>query len=284
MAPSSRRRLSRWAAVGCSVIVAAALLAGASAREDDLPPRFAAGSLGPLRVAQMNLCNSGIADCYTGRSVAEAAMMIRAERPEIVTLNEVCRSDVSALDATLSKIDHAGVVVSAFKAAMDRSTGAAWRCRNGEPYGIGLLAWLRSPDRGTNTLQGGVYPIQDTTDPEERVWLCLHAPAQFLACTTHLASTSRVVAMRQCQYLMQTVIPALRKGDGDDPEILGADLNLGDGQSPNAQSCVSGYLRADDGGVQDIVVSSEFTVTSTRSISMQGTTDHPDLLADLSIK
>jgi hypothetical protein len=88
--------------------------------------------------------------------------------------------------------------------------------------------------------------------------------------------------MGQCHYLIQAVIPALRKYDRNDPEILGADLNLGDGRSPNAQTClVPGYLRADEGAPQDIVVGGPLTVISTRSISMHGTTDHPDLLADL---
>src|SRR5262245_25680133 len=50
----------------------------------------------PVRVLQLNLCGSGIAACYTGRSTAEAAAVIRAQTPDLVTLNEICQDDVSA--------------------------------------------------------------------------------------------------------------------------------------------------------------------------------------------
>ena len=42
-----------------------------------------------------------------------------------------------------------------------------------------------------------------------------------------------------------------------------------------------GFVRADDGGRQDVVVSASLNVTSGRSINMHGTTDHPGLVADL---
>jgi len=66
--------------------------------------------------------------------------------------------------------------------------------------------------------------------------------------------------------------------------LLGGDLNLRSGGSPGAQSCLPpGDPRADDGGVQHIVATTAFTVRSSRSISMHGTTDHPGLLVDLTI-
>jgi hypothetical protein len=65
--------------------------------------------------------------------------------------------------------------------------------------------------------------------------------------------------------------------------VLGGDLNLRSGDSPDAQSCLPpGYRRADDGAVQHIVATTDFTVKSSRLISMDGTTDHPGLLVDLS--
>jgi hypothetical protein len=234
-----------------------------------------------LRVLQMNLCNSGIAGCYTGRSVAEAAAIIRAERPDVVTLNEVCAGDVSALDRALSARDGA-VVASAFEAAVDRRSGDAVRCRNGQRYGNGLLVRLRAPNRGYTT-HGAAYSTQDPADPEERVWLCLHATAGFFACTTHLASTSASVAVSQCRYLLGTAIPALRAQGVSDPVVLGADLNLAPGGTADGRSCVpAGFVHADDGARQQIVASGDFRVTSSRSISMHGTTDHPALLAVLS--
>jgi endonuclease/exonuclease/phosphatase family metal-dependent hydrolase len=234
-----------------------------------------------LRVLQMNLCDSGIAGCYTGRSVSEAAAVIRAQRPDIVTLNEVCRDDVSVLERTLSDAEPGNVVTRAFQATPEPRSDNPVRCRNGQQYGIGLLAGVRAPDRGFTTF-GGHYPAQDPADTEKRVWLCVHAIAHFYACTTHLSNTSPTVAISQCRYLMGTAIPAVRKQNQPDPVILGADLNLTDGKSPKAQSCMPpGFVRADDGDRQDVVASASLRVISTRLIDLHGTTDHPGLVADL---
>jgi hypothetical protein len=276
MASWSRRGLKRLVAVGCCLVWASMASSAGEARH---PPSHVTGM--SLRVLQMNLCDSGIAGCYSGRSVIEAVAVIRAERPDVVTLNEVCSADVSVLDRALSGEGGGGVVASAFEAAVNRSTGDAIRCRNGQRYGDGLLVRLRPPYRGYTT-HGAVYSIQDTTDPEERVWLCLHAVAGFYACTTHLASTSPTVALRQCRYLLDTAIPGLRTRDGPDPLVLGADLNLAAGRTPDARSCVpAGFVRTGDGARQHVMASAGFTVTSSRLINMHGATDHPGLLADL---
>lgn len=276
----SRRGLWRSVATGCCLVSAIALTACAGG-SGNMTLRSGAGGSVTFRVLQMNLCDSGIASCYTGRSVAAAAALIRARRPSIVTLNEVCRDDVSVLERILSDAEPASVVTRAFQATPEPRTDDPVRCRDGQQYGIGLLAGVRPPDRGFTTA-GGHYPAQDPADTEKRVWLCVHAITHFFACTTHLASTSSAVAISQCRYLMGTAIPAVRTRNRSDPLILGADLNLSDGRSPNAQSCMPpGFMRADDGGRQDVVVSASLTVTSSRSINMHGTTDHPGLLADL---
>ncbi len=274
MAGRSYRGLRRSVAAVACVVCVAALLTGWPA-----PGRVMRK---PFRVLQMNLCDSGIAGCYTGRSVAAAATVIRAEAPDVVTLNEVCQEDVYALDQTLTDA-YPGGVGWAFKAATDRRTGAEFRCRNGQPYGIGLLVHIAAPDRGYTT-HGGIYPDQDAADPEERAWLCIYAIADFYACTTHLASTSPTVALAQCAYLLASAIPSVRTRSGYRPTVLGGDLNLRYGGSPDVRSCVpSGYLRQDDGAVQQIVATSDFTVSSSRMIGMDGTTDHPCLLVALTV-
>jgi endonuclease/exonuclease/phosphatase family metal-dependent hydrolase len=174
-------------------------------------------------------------------------------------------------------------VESAFKAAVDRRTAGPFRCRNGQPYGIGVLVRIRPPYQGYRRL-GVVYPTQDTGDPEQRVWLCLHAVAKFYACTTHLASTSRTVALAQCGYLLNTALPAVRTQGGPDPIVVGGDFNLSFGESDDGQFCQPrGYRGAADGATQHILVSAEVTVRSSRSISLHGTTDHPGLLVDLTV-
>ena len=116
--------------VGC--VVLAAVVAAAS------PWRDGAGAR--LRVLQMNLCNSGLAGCYTGLAVATAVDVIRAQAPDVVTLNEVCRADVAVLARA------SGAAASAFRPAMDRRTGEAVHCLDGEPYGIAVLT--RRPASG----------------------------------------------------------------------------------------------------------------------------------------
>jgi Endonuclease/Exonuclease/phosphatase family len=271
----SSRGLWQLVALGCCLVWVVTSLTGATAASQ------LSGSAGYmkrpyLRALQLNLCNSGIAGCYTGRSVRVAAEVIRAERPDIVTLNEVCQDDVSVLERALADT-YRGVVASAFHAAVDRHTDGPVRCRNGQPYGIGLLARARPADR-IRTFTG-VYPIQDGPDVEKRVWLCLHANAGIYACTTHLASTSESVALGQCEYLLNTAIPAIRPRGEQDPMVLGGDFNFGSG---GAQSCLPpDYRRADDGARQHVVVTPDLTVSSRTSMSMQGATDHPGLLVDL---
>ena len=118
--------------------------------------------------------------------------------------------------------------------------------------------------------------MQDLGDPEERAWVCVDA-ARVEACTTHLANTDAAVAEAQCRYLFGTVLPGMPDAGG--PAVLAGDLNLQAGGSPDLRSCVpDGDRRVDDGGVQNVVVSSEFGIASHSAIGMGGTTDHPGLL------
>jgi endonuclease/exonuclease/phosphatase family metal-dependent hydrolase len=275
---SGRCRLCRWVAVSCCCLVVNATGACGGGH-----PTLGVGVRAPgtLRVLQMNLCDSGIAPCYTGRAVAEAARVVQATRPDIVTLNEVCSHDVSMLARSLRSEEPGSFLISEFKAVPEPRSGPRdVRCRNGEAFGVGLLVRTAPPYRGY-TVSGGTYPSQDAVDTEKRVWLCVHAIGHFYACTTHLASTSVRVALSQCRYLMDIAIPALRIGDRRDPVIIGADLNLRDAQQPNAQSCLPhGFVRTDDGKRQDVVASAPQTVSG-RTINMYGTTDHPALLVDV---
>ena len=87
-----------------------------------------------------------------------------------------------------------------------------------------LVVLLPAADAGYTT-HGGTYPVQDTRDPEERVWLCV-ATAGFDACTTHLARTSSAIALRQCGYLLDTAIPGVHAQTRYLPTVVGGDFNL----------------------------------------------------------
>jgi hypothetical protein len=235
-----------------------------------------------VRVLQMNLCNSGRAECYAGgRAVSMAVALIHQDRPEMVTLNEVCLDDVRLLKQAMSATFAATAVASAFTAAKDRLTRAPVRCQNGQQFGDGVLVVDSSPALGFHRFRG-VYPVQDPEDPEERVWVCIDLATRFSACTTHTASTDTTIALDQCRYMLNSAVPRISRRTGGDPIILGADLNLAARGSPGPQSCLpSGYRLTDDDALQDVVVSPGVGVRLLSAIDMHGTTDHPGLFAEV---
>ena len=283
---------SQLLGAACCVAASVVLLAGCTAvgHASNLPnsvgQRTASSDTGGtlVRVLQMNLCDSGIADCYTnGRSVIRAAALIHARRPDIVTLNEVCRRDVSALERAMTATFPGARIASAFRPAEDRRTNGPYLCLNGQQFGDAVLALVPGAATSSRTY-GGVYPTQDLIVSEERVWLCIDVAARFIACTTHTASTSTAIALAQCRYFLRSAVPRMLRQDGDEPVILGADLNLPAGHSPSPQSCLpDGYQRADDGARQDVVASPGAVIRSRTVIDMHGTTDHPGLLVEVDL-
>ncbi len=235
-----------------------------------------------VRVLQMNLCNSGRADCYSGgRAISMAVALIHENRPEMVSLNEVCRDDLPVLKQAMSTTFPATAVASAFAPVKDRQTQTPVRCQNGQEYGDGVLV-VDSPPAVASRSDSGDYPVQDPRDPEERVWVCIDLATRFSACTTHTTSANTTTALNQCRCLLTSVVPRISRRNSDGPVILGADLNLPAYGSPSPQSCLpSGYQRSDDGGRQDVVVSPGIEMSSHSVIDMQGTTDHPGLLVDV---
>jgi len=109
-------------AAGCALVWSVVLLVAACAASHEPASRGSApagSSAGTVGLLQVNLCDSGIATCFTGRSVAATAALIRAERPDIVTVNEACREDVSVLARAMSATFRGRPVASAFKAAVN---------------------------------------------------------------------------------------------------------------------------------------------------------------------
>ncbi|NUT31559.1 MAG: endonuclease/exonuclease/phosphatase family protein [Hamadaea sp.] len=236
---------------------------------------LAAGSVGPgsadLTVLQLNLCNSGMSACYTGRAVAFAEDLVTRHRPEVVTADEICRADLPRLGAALEKA-HGAPVGSAFAALPNSRTGADVRCTNGEPFGLGVLV-VRP---GVHQPLVGTFKAQDQADPEVRRWLCL-AAEPVTACTTHLSFTDKAVALAQCRELFHDV-PVV---SGPDVVVAG-DLNLGD---RDAALCVQpDRERASDAHVQHVVTSADLAITGSRTVDTAGTTDHPGLLVTMMVR
>jgi hypothetical protein len=231
-----------------------------------------AGDAGGFTVLQMNLCNSGKAKCYEdGKSVQEGIDRIREVGPDVVTLNEVCRQDVAFIARETGR---RGV----FQAAKD-SNGGLYKCSNGQDYGVGVVGG--SPDGPAPTTRGGWYPQQDSESSEQRAYLCATftasaASAGYTACTTHLALNG--VAHAQCTGSAWPL-----QGRKDEPVVLGGDLNLKYGGSPDVQDCVPpGFFRKGytthlgfARGVQHVMAAdAAFSFSRQETLSMDHT-DHP---------
>jgi endonuclease/exonuclease/phosphatase family metal-dependent hydrolase len=104
-------------------------------------------------------------------------------------------------------------------------------------------------------------------------------------CTTHLDSERPVDAYAQCRYLMSEAIPAMLAQHGEAAVVVAGDLNLRTGHAPDPRSCVpASYAHVDDGARQHLMASGRYRVASADTVDMQGTTDHPGLLVDLTIR
>jgi hypothetical protein len=228
----------------------------------------------PFRILQLNLCNSGFAACYDdGLSIPEGVSVIQANNPDVVTLNEICQGDLTALANAMTASFSGQTIISAFKAAGDSRTNAPYKCKNMQDYGIGLLMRVPAIYAGHEVVSG-LYTTQDTSSAEQRAWLCVRATGNFTACTTHLATVGSV-ALAQCQDLMNNIIPTVRGDAVNAATIMSGDLNLRFNGTPNAQDCVpSGYFRKGDGSVQHVLATMDFTFSTSNATTMTHT-DHP---------
>lgn len=246
------------------------------ARTAALPPDY------PFWNLQLNLCNSGIASCYEdGRSIPEAQGVISAWYPDVVTLNEVCLSDVqNRLFPTMSQIWSADWTFYVFMPAWNVPNNAPYQCTAGRgQYGNAVMGHVFAEDWAGMNPYGGIYQWQAANTREWRSWACAAALGNYVACSTHLASDSTDAAMRQCNDLLRTHVPAVWSASGGyRPSVVGGDFNLKYGGSPNIQSCVpSGWYRKGDGDVQHWFIRNELTFAFSRTIGMTYT-DHPGWL------
>jgi endonuclease/exonuclease/phosphatase family metal-dependent hydrolase len=132
---------------------------------------------------QMNLCLSGLADCY-GKvaypaGVDAAVARIRAARPDAVTLNEACQGDVARIarrtgyHARFSRVVYRGALLPCV-----------------HPRGRGLFGDAVLTRAGVASAESREFAGQ--AGIERRRWLCVRTRAGVDVCTAHLAARSRV--------------------------------------------------------------------------------------------
>jgi endonuclease/exonuclease/phosphatase family metal-dependent hydrolase len=170
------------AAVAC--VLALALPLASCGRSDEKSDAATQARTGPAyTLMQMNLCLSGLSNCY--RKVAypavvdEAVARIRHERPDAVTFNEACRSDVARIARRTGYHLRFSIVVY---------LGASLPCVR--PGGRGLF--------GDAVLTKAPVAHTDNADfvaqagPERRRWLCVTTRPGIDVCTAHLNTRSSV--------------------------------------------------------------------------------------------
>jgi hypothetical protein len=225
---------------------------------------------------QLNLCNSGHLGvaCYRdGWSLAAAVQLVEAVHPDVVTVNEVCDSDVVPLRQALGNTGGA-----VFQAVWDLAAADWMHCSGGRGwYGVAVLARERLRDGG----RGGLFPpaLQARGANELRAYVC-GGFVSFVACTAHPQSprsgserADAAVALAQCRYVTTALLPG-HLG----PAVFGGDLNLTWPGPAGAQRCVPpGWHRKGDGGFQHIMYSPAFEHAGTVTYPVRGT-DHAALL------
>jgi hypothetical protein len=260
---SSRGALLAMAA--CALVLALTGCSQSSGATAAAAVRSPAGSTYTLM--QMNLCLSGLAECYRKvqypAGLNEAVARIRDTQPDAVTFNEACSNDV---------------------ARIARQTGYHWRFSTviyyGKPFecirpggrgvfGDAVLTWAAV--KGSDD-----HAFKSQAGPEWRRWLCVGTRAGVDVCTAHLASpeTDEVAANGpQCAELRSL----LARLAASRTVIFGGDLNR---RSPCAPSGF--WIRTDgsarqDPGSQHVYGTGALTSPSARVLPASHT-DHDVLL------
>ncbi|MFI6825198.1 endonuclease/exonuclease/phosphatase family protein [Micromonospora sp. NPDC050187] len=241
------------------------------------PENSTAKVTGEFWSLQLNLCNGGTAGCYRqGQAIIEGGDLIYYVAPDVVTLNEVCSSDVDGyLWESLAYAWPNDTTYLFFSPAYNASSQSDYQCTDGRgAYGNAVIGrFPAGHDQGAFAYSGRYTP-QDSKN-EKRTFGCVYAVNLHLACATHLSAESEPIALQQCQIMMSTVVPYILSQEGfTGRTIMAGDLNMEyDTSDPeNVQNCVpSGYTRKGDGGVQHTIYSNDHAFISSQSFGLTNT-------------
>ncbi|MFE0156171.1 endonuclease/exonuclease/phosphatase family protein [Nonomuraea sp. NPDC059007] len=267
---------------------------------ESAPPR-------PIRVLQMNLCNSGLADHCWNKKPGEpeeraakimqvAATEIARIKPTVVTINEICSGD---LEGFKQKIGFKG---DSFFTVLKGAAGSRTPLKCGQPgnpskggdYGSAILT--REPLSEPHSefrLEKALDAQQN--DSEVRVMGCRKMPWATV-CTAQLhavpSGEDHVDYLRSVRVTAEQCLQFSREAmqfAGDGPLIIAGDLNLR-WDKPREQDalnlCGLGFTRKGDGGRQHVISGKAFGQPQTDpwpDTSEPDTvwTDHPLFYVDL---
>jgi endonuclease/exonuclease/phosphatase family metal-dependent hydrolase len=145
-------------------------------------PRAAPGA---FTLMQMNVCLSGLAGCYDASAypaaVREAVALVRAARPDAVTLNEACRRDAARIARRTGYHLRFSTVIYG---------GEQLRCVDPDGRGLfGDAVLTRAPIVASEN-----RAFEAQAGLEERRWLCLTTRLEQVVCTAHLTTRRTTTA------------------------------------------------------------------------------------------
>ncbi len=213
----------RLAVMGCALVVAltgcsrSSAPSAAQAHERSASTGLPAPSPGgpTYTLLQMNLCLSGLADCYVDKvaypaAVEEAASLIRHLHPDAVTLSEACRGDVARLARQTGYHPRFSTVIYG---------GGPFHCIR--PGGRGVFGDAVLTRAAIVSAENHAFAGQ--TDIERRRWMCVTTRVGVDVCTAHLSTLSPIeVAGNDAQCAELAGILARRP---DHTVIFGGDVN-----------------------------------------------------------
>ena len=198
----------RLVVVGCALVVALSGCGRTAAAPSSGRPAYT--------LMQMNLCLSGLADCYRDRvdypaALAEAVALIRRTHPDAVTLSEGCSGDVARIARRTGYHARFSTVIYG---------GAPFGCI--DPGGRGVFGDAVLTKADIVQARNDAFAAQ--TDIERRRWLCVKTRAGVDVCTAHLNErTSAEVAGNNAQCAELRALLARRSTAR--PVIFGGDVN-----------------------------------------------------------
>jgi endonuclease/exonuclease/phosphatase family metal-dependent hydrolase len=215
----------------------------------------------------MNLCLSGLAACYARvaypAAVDEAAALIRAERPDAVTVSEACRGDIARIARRTGY--H-------FRFAQVIYGGRPFACI--DPGGRGAFGDALLTSAAIVDTDNHAFATQ--TSIEHRRWLCVTTGAHVDVCTAHLdtrGGAERAGNDAQCPELARILArrPAARA------VIFGGDVNRRSSCAPAGFWTRTDAAARQSAGLQQVYGSTALHAPAARVIPFAHS-DHDALL------
>lgn len=288
-APRRGRNIARISAALLAVAGASLGAAPASAAPAGPTATVAApvsGAAGPLRagaaapraqeasVLQVNLCGSGYdEECYEkgGASVKGTVRLIKKLKPQVLTLNEMCRNDLDTLFAEMRAANPDSGATWSFS-PITRADGGHINCVTGGSYGSAVVATIA----GMTSYNAWTYTFaKQARGDERRLANCSvirgRQGAGYFTCAVQFARKDAEVAGAQCRQLTETIMDELA-GKTDYPIMSGGTFNLGKAGVADCLEPVAEYYDSASGDdVQWLVSSEGLTLGDVQTFEVKGT-------------